>query len=423
MPHPALIAQNRQFERQIVQLAPNIWGAIGYALSNVYMIEGKSSVTIIDTTESTAAAQQILAEFRTRCDKPVGRIIYTHGHRDHVGGASVFAGGADIPVIASGAYRPDMNDIRDPGTYPEKAMLWRPRGQFGFNLPPDERISLGCGPADRPMQGLGAGYMRPTDLVPEDSDIDLDGVAARIVLAPGETDDHLGVWLPELRLLFSADNWYHAFPNLYSIRGTLFRSYQAWADGLAKFASLDAEIMAPGHCLPVHGAEEIRDRFLSTREAILYVMTETTRLMDEGVAWDDLASHVSLPPHLAEKPWLQEFYGRLDWCVRGYAHGILGWYDGNPTHLDTLPTKTRAALMAQLAGGPERLMEAALSTDNPQWALELCDSLMALGHAPATELKAQKLAELGEAQINAIARNSYFYEAQRLREGRPLTQL
>ena len=36
----------------------------------------------------------------------------------------------------------------------------------------------------------------------------------------GETHDMLAVWLPKQKLLMPGDNYYQAFPNLYTIRGT-----------------------------------------------------------------------------------------------------------------------------------------------------------------------------------------------------------
>ena len=84
MAHPDLVAHSAQFEKSVIELAPGAWTAVGFAASNVHMIEGADTVTIIDTTESTAAAENILTEFRKLSDKPVGRIIYTHSHRDHI---------------------------------------------------------------------------------------------------------------------------------------------------------------------------------------------------------------------------------------------------------------------------------------------------------------------------------------------------
>ena len=48
--HPDLIAQGEQTLKDIIELAPGVWTAVGYAASTVYMIEGATTVTIIDTT-------------------------------------------------------------------------------------------------------------------------------------------------------------------------------------------------------------------------------------------------------------------------------------------------------------------------------------------------------------------------------------
>ena len=98
--HPDLIAQGEQTRKDIIELAPSFWTAVGYAASTVHMIEGESTVTIIDTTETTQAAEHILAEFRKLTDKPIGRIILTHSHRDHISGAAIFNEGQDIPILA-----------------------------------------------------------------------------------------------------------------------------------------------------------------------------------------------------------------------------------------------------------------------------------------------------------------------------------
>ena len=77
-PNPELVAQNNQFQKQVIELAPDVYGAIGFAASNVYMLVGEDGLLIIDTTETTKAAENILAEFRKVTDKPVKTILYTH---------------------------------------------------------------------------------------------------------------------------------------------------------------------------------------------------------------------------------------------------------------------------------------------------------------------------------------------------------
>ena len=303
MPNAALIEHNNQFPKSVIQLAAGVWGAVGFAASNVYMVEGTTSVTIIDTTESTKAAQNILAAFRERTDKPVGRVIYTHSHRDHISGAAVFAPDGGLPILASSSFSSDLVALDRSAIAPDKALGRRTQAQFGIGLDPGERISLGCGPGDRPMEGLGAGYLEPTERIASDRDIDLDGVSARLILAPGETADHMVVWLPDARVLFSGDNWYHAFPNLYAIRGTPYRDFAAWANSLNLLAGFEAEVLAPGHTLPVTGSENIREVLTTTRAAILHVMQYTADGMNRGMSMDDIAASISLPEELAEKPW------------------------------------------------------------------------------------------------------------------------
>ena len=417
--HPALVAQGEQTKKDIIELAPGVWSAIGYAASNVHMIEGKHTLTIIDTSETTKAAENILSEFRKISQKPVGRIIYSHSHRDHISGASILSDGQDIPILASYLFKSDLVDVNEHVIAPNKALMRRTMMQFGFGLKDDERISLGVGPGDRPMEGMGAGYIQPTDIIHEDGDIDLDGIPARLIHAPGETEDHLIVWLPEVKILVSGDNWYHAFPNLYAIRGTPYRDFQKWADSLGMMAELSPAILAPGHTRPVFGEDNVQDVLISTRDAILHVMRKTAEGMDHGIPLDDICANIALPEDLALKPWLQEFYGKLAWSARAFAAGTLGWYDGNPTHLGTLSSRQRAEEVAKLAGGNEALMQAASNTDNLQFCLELCDYLIALGE-PAQELKASTLEKLAETEINATARNTYIWAAKDLRnsEGR-----
>lgn len=63
--------------------------AIGYALANSIMIEGKDEIVIVDVTESYETGQAIMSAFRNITKKPVAAIVYTHNHADHTYGAKV----------------------------------------------------------------------------------------------------------------------------------------------------------------------------------------------------------------------------------------------------------------------------------------------------------------------------------------------
>ncbi len=157
---------------------------------------------------------------------------------------------------------------------------------------------------------MGAGHIPPNQVIHEDTDIDLDGVVARLIHSPGGTADHIAVWLPDAGVLFPGDNWYHAFPNLCAIRGTPYRDFAAWADSLGQLADLGAHVLAPGHTQPVFGADKVREVLTTTQAAILHVIRHTAKGMNAGHSMDDIAETLRLPPELAEKPWLGEFYGK-----------------------------------------------------------------------------------------------------------------
>jgi uncharacterized sulfatase len=424
-PHPDLVAQNRQFEKQIIELAPGVYGAIGFAASNVYMLTGSDALVIIDTTETTSAAENILAEFRRITDKPVKTIIYTHSHRDHISGASVFAEGGDPEIIASDNFESDLVTDGDTRPHPDAALMARTKRQFGMGLSfPNERVNIGVGPGDRPMAGMGAGHLPPNHLIKhtatrmQRADHELE-----LVKAPGETPDHIVVWLAQHRILFCGDNFYSSFPNLYAIRGTPYRDYNSWTDTLELLLSFNAEILAPGHTLPVTDADTVRTVLTDYRDTIHHIVSETAAGMNKGLGPDELAHSVKLPDALAQKPHLKEFYGKVSWSVRAYFAGTLGWFDGNPTNLARLSPKQRGERMITLAGGEQSLLQTvrqtaatAKSGEDHQWVLELCDHLIAADEEieAANGLKSASLRALADMEVNAPARNYYLLSAQEL---------
>ncbi|MEM7378960.1 MAG: alkyl/aryl-sulfatase [Pseudomonadota bacterium] len=419
--HPELESHPDYFTQAIVPLADNVYQAFGFAASNVYLIVGDDGVVIIDTSESTAAAEAILAAFRKITKLPVETILLTHSHRDHVSGASVFAEGGEPEILCS--EKSSDNPLVVASAHPRatQAIQARTRRQFGFGLPyPEQLISLGVGPATRPLTGMGGGILPATRRIgDEGARIRVAGIELELAMAPGETPDHMVVWYPEKRVLFSGDNFYRAFPNLYAIRGTEFRDFDTWADSLDTLMAFEPEVLAPGHTKALFGADTIRTTLTDYRDAIRHVVTETRNGMDAGLTADELAHRVHLPPALAEKPYLREFYGRVDHAVRAYCVGTLGWFDGNPTSLNTLAPAEEAARVVALAGGADavrREIDRATADRAFQWALELVDRLLRLepDDAELKHTKADLLRRVAHAEINCPTRNYCFQCAKEL---------
>jgi alkyl sulfatase BDS1-like metallo-beta-lactamase superfamily hydrolase len=174
----------------------------------------------------------------------------------------------------------------------------------------------------------------------------------------------------------------------------------------------------------VRGVSASAETLTAYRDGLKSIVDQTREGIRKGERPDELAAHVKLPPALAEHPFLQEFYGGVEWTVRGIYADQVGWFDGNPTRLFPLPEKERATKLVTLIGGVERVLErarGALSTSDYTWAAELADYVLVNDppHVGARRLKAQALTELAERQINAIARNYYLTTAQSLLKGLP----
>ena len=419
--HPDLIAQNASFARKLHQLAPNVFTAVGYAASNVHFLVGPEGVVAIDTTETTQAASNILADFRKICELPITTIIYTHSHRDHISGATVFAEGSKTEVIAADNFTSDLVGVDDSRPAPNAALMARTKRQFGIGLDGGERVSLGVGPGDRPMKGMGSGYMEPTLRIDGTTQVTREGFELELAKAPGETPDHLVVWWAPGRVIFSGDNFYRAFPNLYAIRGTPYRDFDAWADSMDQLMAYEAEILAPGHTAPIIGAEAIRQALTDYRDAIRHVVSETVSGMNAGLDPVTIAADIRLPDELGQKPYLKEFYGHIGYASRAYFSGTLGWFDGNPTSLGQLPAAEEAGRFIELVGGHDQVLaaaETALEDGQPQWAMELADRLIAAetGLAAARQVKVKALRKLADATINAPTRNYYLLSARELEE-------
>jgi len=409
-----LIAHSNEFRPEVIKIADNIHVAVGYGLANSILIEGDEGIVIVDTMESVETAKKVKAEFDKITSKPVKGIIYTHNHADHILGSAVFAGD-DNPDVYSYETTPEHIDhilqVLRPIIY-KRAMR-----QFGSLLGEGDVINAGIGPFLDSGPTSKVDLIRPTKTFSGDmAEIEVAGIKMELHFAPGETPDQLFVWLPDQKILLPGDNFYRSFPNLYAIRGTAYRDVMDWVQSLDKMRALKPEILVPSHTRPIFGEAEIFQTLTDYRDAIQFVHDQTIRAMNNGLTVDEIVELVKLPPHLADKPYLQEFYGRVDWSVRSIFNGYLGWFGGNATDLQKLPKRRQADYMAELAGGVRKLREqavAAAAEGHTQWALQLADNLLVIDAQDgiASDVRRQALLSLAEAEISANGRNYYLTQA------------
>ncbi len=419
-----LAALSASFEKRVEQVGERTWVAIGYGLANSILVEGDDGLIVIDTTESMEAGSEIAKLFRQKSNKPLKAIIYTHNHADHVFGAQAFIDelaqdGTAVEVLAqektaglvyriASEYRPIISQ--------------RSNRMFGSNLSDDQFLNNGLGPRLRLGPESHFGFVAPTETFDAGLNTVIAGLNIQLIHAPGETDDQLFVWLPQLGLLAPGDNFYKAFPNLYTIRGTPHRSLKQWAASIDRMRSLPIRHLVPSHTAPMSEPDEIYRALTDYRDGIRYVHDQSVRWINAGLTATDLMHKIKLPPHLASSPYLQEFYGAVDFSAHAVFAGNLGWFSGNPSELRPEPLLQQAQRIAALAGGEQALRDAfntAAEAGEHQWLLQLSDWLLHINPddvAVKTE-RAKSLEALGMKTTNPNARHYYLSSAKELRDG------
>lgn len=417
---PELLKQHSQeFKEDVLKVTEGVYVAIGFGIANSIMIETAEGRIIVDTMETLDQAKRVRERFDQISQKPIIAIIYTHNHPDHVYGAAAFDDNGSTPVYAHARTAALMDELV---STLRPRMNVRAAHMYGTLLSGDAFGNVGIGPfvgMFSPEAQLEA--RRPTVTYEDSLELTLGGESIKLIHAPGETEDQTYVWLANRKVLLCGDNYYRAFPNLYTLRGTSWRDPVKWYKSLDKIRELNPSFLVPSHTRPLEGQELIRQVITDYRDAIQFVHDQTLRGLNAGKTPDELAASLQLPPHLMRSPYLIEFYGSVPWCVRAIYSGYLGWFDGNSTHLRPLPPMEEAQHMQALAGGKDGLhahLQKAVEAKEWQWVLRLTDILLRLDaqDEPARKSRIEALKALGALEFNANSRHWYYTEALELEQ-------
>jgi len=414
--NPKLANLSKDFERNIYEVTEGVYVAVGYARANPVLIEGSDGLIIIDPAESETAANIIKAAFNEHFDnifsrKPVKAIIYTHYHDCHIHGATVFAGNDSPEIIAHESFSENL--FSPPGAvysliFPIKA--YRAIKYMGIKFQQDPGLFVNGGIFPFSIPGP-SGHIPPTKTVQEKLETNIAGVDLVLMHAPGETSDIIFVWLPEKKVLVQIGNFYKSFPAIITLRGASFRNPLDYLESIDKMRSLNAEYLVLIHGgKPLTGAENISRALTNYRDGLQFVHDQTVQNMNKGLTPKEIIEVVKLPPHLANDPYLQEYFGQLDRDIFQIFLQYMGWYTGKSRDMFPMSMNEEAQDMAELAGGIDKLAakaQKALDEGKKEWALVLADDVLLLNpeHAAARAVKNSAMIALAEETYNAQTRN------------------
>lgn len=413
----------------LFEVTPHIYQVRGGGLANMTIVEGKTGIIVIDTTLTRETAKAAMALYRSqRGDRPIKAIIITHSHADHFGGVLGLVTPEEVKngkvkVIVPVDF---MKEAVSENVYAGNAMARRASYMFGNLLPHSPTGTLGAG------LGLGtpAGtvtLVEPSHQITSNQEtMIIDGLKFEFMLEPEtEAPAEMAVYIPKYHALTLGEDANHLMHNLYTLRGAKPRNALNWSKALNMALERWGEkvdVLFNMHTWPVWGTKNIDKMFRMQRDMYKYLNDQTLRLANEGYNMEEAAATIKLPKKLADYWSNRPYYGSVSHNVKGVWDFYLGWFDGNPAHLNPLPPAAAGKKFVAYMGGAEHVLKLARADydkGNYRWVVQVVDKVVATdpSNLKAKNLLADAETQLGYQSENAIWRNFYLSGAKELRHG------
>jgi alkyl sulfatase BDS1-like metallo-beta-lactamase superfamily hydrolase len=420
----------------LFEVAPGIWQARGYDISNITFIEGESGWIVIDPLTVEGCARDCLALANEHLgERSVTAVIYTHSHTDHFGGvlgvtsADAVAAG-DCRIIAPEHF---LREAISENVIAGYAMARRALYQFGPLLPPGPQGHVDCG-LGKAIPLSPPGLLAPTEDVTETGqELVVDGVRIVFQLTPEtEAPAEMNFFFPDRATggrgwLCMAENCSHNMHNLIPIRGAQARNSLAWSKYIGEAIDLfgtSTDLMFASHHWPRWGTDDVHEFLTKQRDMYRYVHDQTMRHANHGLTPLEIAERLELPPELGDEGHTTGYYGHLAHNVKAVYQRYLSWYDGNPANLWKLPPTEVGERYVELAGGADALLDKArraFSEGDYRWVAEVVGHVVFSdpSNEAARDLQADAFEQIGYQSESATFRNAFLMGAQELRNGSP----
>ncbi len=415
----------------LFEVAPGLWQARGYDISNISFIAGNEGWVVIDPLTSASCAKACLALANEQLGaRPVTAVIYTHSHADHFGGVLGVTSAEDVASGRCRVIAPEgfLFEAVAENLLAGPAMGRRATYQFGPLLPPGPRgqVDAGLGksiPIDPP------GLLAPTeDITHTGQELVVDGVRIVFQLTPEtEAPAEMNFFFPDHGWLCMAENCTHTMHNLVPIRGAQVRNALNWSKYIGEAIELfgaRTELFFASHHWPRWGGDDVRAYLALQRDLYRFMHDQTLRFANHGLTAPEIAETLALPPEFLAHGHTRGYYGDLVHNAKAVYQRYLSWYDGNPARLHALPPVEAAKRYVAFMGGAESLLaqaRASFDAGDYRWVAEVVNHLVFAepGNTAARELQADALEQLGYQAESATFRNAYLMGARELRNGPP----
>lgn len=404
-------------EPTIDKVADGVWSIGGYSLANTSVIEGDDGLIVYDTGDTREEAEHIRKAIETISDKPIKVIIYSHSHYA-MGAGALVDNPEDVVVIG----HPKLNETVDnslkgggaPSAIPEVGPILTARtmSQFGLLLPEE---GPDAGVAAKLDMGKPIAFLPATRTVEDGEELELLGVKLQFFTEYMSDDYNLTVWVPEKEAVLNNFLW-PGTPNLYSLRGAVYRSPLDWRDGLKVIRDLQPEILLNTHTRAVVGKEKVMKTLTLYMDMMSFTYDQTLRGIMRGMGPDDLRHFVTIPPHFNEIPENFQGYGESVHFPEAIYQYVIGWFDWDSTKLFKIAPKEAALRTVDLMGGKKKVLKATRAAFDKKefaWAAELVQNLYLLdmNDKEVRQLKADILRQLAYRTTGSIARGFLLSEA------------
>ena len=415
----------------LFKVTERVYQVRGFDISNMTIVEGDTSLIIIDvllTTETARAALELYYQHRPR--KPVGTVIYTHSHTDHFGGVKGVTSEADVAAGKVQVLAPTgfMEAIASESVMAGTAMSRRGQYQFGPLLPTGPRGHVDTGLGKKVALGTIT-LIAPTGTIDKTMEKRvIDGVEIVFQLAPGsEAPSEMLMYFPQFRVLDMAEDVTHNMHNLYPIRGSEVRDGNLWSryisEAMETFGD-NSDVIIAQHHWPVAGQARVVALMKKQRDMYKFINDQSLRLLNLGYTPGEIAETLHMPASLEQEWSARGYYGTLRHNARAVYQKYLGWYDANPADLDPLPPVENARKTIEYMGGADAVIARAqgdFAKGEYRWVASAMNQVVFADPAnrAARELGADALEQLGFQAEAATWRNAYLVGAMELRNGVP----